>query len=78
MMNGHKNIKNSHIKLFTILLTAIWLISGIYYGFKYGLKIGISVIIFGLAFLVVFKLIQQYSLKMLRAYDENLNNRGGK
>ncbi|QQY79228.1 hypothetical protein [Keratinibaculum paraultunense] len=77
-MNGHKNIKNSHIKLFTILLTAIWLISGIYYGFKYDLKIGISVIIFGLAFLVVFKLVQQYSLKMLREYDENLNNRGGK
>ncbi len=75
-MNGYKSTNNYYIKLFTVLLTAIWLTAGIYYLYRYDLKTGISVIAFGLAFLTVFKLVQRYSLKMLSKYNKNLNDKG--
>lgn len=79
-MNIDKRIRISQIqiKLFTILLMIVWLGTGIYTLFKYDYKIGISIIIFGSIFLIVFRLIQKYSTKILTTYNDNLKNKGGK
>ncbi|MCR2045031.1 hypothetical protein [Anaerosalibacter massiliensis] len=79
-MNLDKKISISQfqIKLFTMLLTIVWLGIGIYTLFKYDYKIGVPMIIFSSMFLIVFKLIQKYSTKMLKIYNNNLENKGGK
>ena len=79
-MNLDKKISISQfqIKLFTMLLTIVWLGTVIYTLFKYDYKIGVPMIIFSSMFLIVFKLIQKYSTKMLKIYNNNLENKGGK
>lgn len=69
----------SHLQnnIFFVLLICIWGITGVKVWFNYGYKIGIGVIIFGIMFLSVLKIIQNYSKKMLMVYNQNLK-KGGK
>lgn len=69
----------SHLQnnIFFILLICIWGITGVKAWSNYGYKIGIGVIIFGIMFLSVLKIIQNYSKKMLMVYNQNLK-KGGK
>lgn len=74
-MINNKDIKVSKVqnKIFTCLLIIMWSITAIFTFEKKGYKDTLIIVGFGAGFILVFRIIQKYFIKMLTNYNKNLN-----
>nr|PZN04401.1 MAG: hypothetical protein DIU66_04995 [Bacillota bacterium] len=69
------NISTSQRKIFFILLSIVWGLTGFYYMFKQNFFNGVKILICGGIFIFLIAAIQRYAIRMIQLYDCNLKNK---